>query len=1688
MSAEMGGQQIYFNGINGDSGEYDLPPMTGEELFGFIQGESPAENLNELRFRYRQTTATHLGVKEGIDPTKLEATGWGIIFAHDADPRVKEALSELIDLRREQTGDTFKIYEGPDGFRRGSDAKPKWLARHGAGPGPADPEKVPYYLLLVGSPEAIPYRFQSQLDVQYAVGRIHFDTLQEYANYARSVVDSESGKVRLSRDVAFFGVANVDDRATQLSVKELVEPLRDQLATATGSWTYKSFMREQATKAQLSSLLGGEQTPALLFTASHGMSFPAGSPRQHDHQGALLCQDWPGPDAWRESIPQDFYFAGDDLTSDTNMLGQIAFFFASYSGGTPLNDEFAKQVFRDRSAIAPHPFLAQLPVKMLGLPRGGALAAIGHIERAWSYSFSWPDAGAQTTVYEATMQRLLNGHPVGSAIEYFNERYAEIATLLSDELEELEFGKRADPYEMARLWTANNDARGYAVIGDPAVRLPVVEAGEDGAERPMITVRQITGEIDSTATGQEKAAGETEAVAAEEKEEIGIILFFESEAAGLRDRVLRELDPIGYSIARPQNWSDAKENSDNWLPTITGGENAIFYGVEMEQIAHNIQQAMQKLDPPVHLELFAEGPKWSEGQQSHELNPGDMYILLVGEVFPVEYREQFNISDSANQVLENTMTRLASPNMPLITTGDLLLAGMAYSGTLENAGGTPYFFADYLHQVVPDLNIEDEINQTSSRSRERTLAKLLRQNPVQFSAEMASVLRRAQEYAIKTGNSGQIFARHLLAALLFESPDSPPNDARQWLSEKGISRNALGEAFIAYMQRHAIPLADWNRILLGEATEVSQLIGYSPDNVRQDKDLIGIDRQVTAFARLIAARTVPPPLAIGLFGEWGSGKTFFMRMLRKKIDELAVWASKQKKRQRDLPYYKRIVQIEFNAWQYIEGNLWASLVQHILDNLSIAGQPERSASEKLRDELIEKLGHEEREQKRAKEVEKEACRALIASRRELRKIRRDIQNTSDELAATAAEQAMRNFAIDSLKEPVNELLDQLGLQPVDNSARELELALDEAQDVLVKGRGLLTPLLRAEDRDDRFRRLIAIVFGSLFVGILASFFFTWLNDTFEQQISQTMAALGTSAATLLSTGAAWIRKQASWVNDRLTKIADQRQKLEKAISAELQVKTEEANRLEQRLQTLNVELSAAQRKNEAAQQRVLSARSELARATSASLLEGFVKSRAESNVYRDHLGIPAIIRQDFETISSLMEEENWKLAPQSPDDDKVLWKEKKKYANLEEEEAEEDVRINRIVLYIDDLDRCPPNRVVDVLQAIHLMLAFPLFVVVVGVDARWITRSLETRYRELLHTEDGLGSDLQMEELFGKATTDDYLEKIFQIPYWLRPMDKSAVQNMIRGLLPIREVKTSEQNDLRWPGESETEVDRLEANAGEEEQLKVVDRNGEEELEDSGSQEAEIQANEPEVESEVELDEQELDSEKVEAELSSAEVADELVTEEHNEQILDEVDGEAYLPAEDEDPNPEVLDIGPEERAFIEKLGPLLGRSPRALKRFINVYRLIKAGLTSYQHRLFLREHRVMSNFQAVLLLLAIDTGVPDIGADFFEMLRDEAEKNREILGSRKTDVPSVKLNDFPSLISQLDDVYTSKKGTQDTSFTVRQQEDWSKLKSWLLSVQDNSGMPMEKSMVELVFLDDWARRVARHSFRVNYQ
>lgn len=467
-------EPIHFNGINGDNGAPLTMPLSLEIISRIARGEKIDEkHLEDLKWR-KHSSEKNFAPMEGVDRKSLAESGWGVIFAF-ADPAaaaIREALEKLLRFRREQAGDLYKEYLGSNAYRAG-ESKQRFLARNGAGPGPVNPRELPYYLLIVGDPEHIPFRFQYQLDVQYAVGRLHFENIDDYANYADSVVASESGQIQRSRRAVFLGVQNPDDRATALSAQQLVKPLAEFTALNKPDWTVETFLKEETTKERFEKHLGGSETPAFLFTASHGMGFENGSSRQLRHQGALLCQDWQGPEASEGAISEDLYFSADDIGDDARLNGLIAFHFACYSAGTPALDEFFQRLSDAPTPIAPYNFVARLPQRLLSHPKGGALAVVGHNERAWGCSFIWDQAGQQLQTFESTLKRLLNGHPIGSAFDYFNERYAELASDLYSELDELRYGKTPNDLEIAYMWTASNDARNYTIIGDPAVRLVI---------------------------------------------------------------------------------------------------------------------------------------------------------------------------------------------------------------------------------------------------------------------------------------------------------------------------------------------------------------------------------------------------------------------------------------------------------------------------------------------------------------------------------------------------------------------------------------------------------------------------------------------------------------------------------------------------------------------------------------------------------------------------------------------------------------------------------------------------------------------------------------------------------------------------------------------------------------------------------------------------------------------------------------------------------------------------------------------------------------------------------------------------------------------------------------------------------------------------------------------------------------
>ena len=352
------------SGVDGTTGGYLHPAARPASFAGRGLDHRDAVQAREW---LRRTAGPHLGPRAGVDPRDLSSAGWGVVFSRQADPAVREALAPLLAHRRAQAAARretwYRELAGEDGYQPG-DTKASFLERHGAGgAGPADPRELPYFLLLVGGPEEIPFEFQHQLDVQYAVGRVGFSTPGEYASYAGGVVAAETAAAATAatapagpRRAVLFGVHNPDDLATGRMADCLVRPLAAALAGSRPDHEVETVIGSEATKARLGRLLGGEETPRLLFTACHGMGFPAGHERQRECQGALLCQDWPGPVAWQKPIPEDHYFHAADVGEGARPAGLISFHFACHSAGTPGVDGYGES-----RTLAPADFLRGFP-------------------------------------------------------------------------------------------------------------------------------------------------------------------------------------------------------------------------------------------------------------------------------------------------------------------------------------------------------------------------------------------------------------------------------------------------------------------------------------------------------------------------------------------------------------------------------------------------------------------------------------------------------------------------------------------------------------------------------------------------------------------------------------------------------------------------------------------------------------------------------------------------------------------------------------------------------------------------------------------------------------------------------------------------------------------------------------------------------------------------------------------------------------------------------------------------------------------------------------------------------------------------------------------------------------------------------------------------------------------------------
>ena len=106
-------------------------------------------------------------------------------------------------------------------------------------------------------------------------------------------------------------------------------------------------------------------------------------------------------------------------------------------------------------------------------------------------------------------------------------------------------------------------------------------------------------------------------------------------------------------------------------------------------------------------------------------------------------------------------------------------------------------------------------------------------------------------------------------------------------------------------------------------------------------------------------------------------------------------------------------------------------------------------------------------------------------------------------------------------------------------------------------------------------------------------------------------------------------------------------------------------------------------------------------------------------------------------------------------------------------------RGRRLVVFVDDLDRCLPEKAVEVLEAIKLFLDVPGCVFILGLDQEVIARGIEIKYRELGLSGGASGEDRKRFLIDGTR----YLEKIIQVPFQIPPIERGHMGSFVKELV-----------------------------------------------------------------------------------------------------------------------------------------------------------------------------------------------------------------------------------------------------------------------------------------------------------------
>jgi hypothetical protein len=962
---------------------------------------------------------------------------------------------------------------------------------------------------------------------------------------------------------------------------------------------------------------------------------------------------------------------------------------------------------------------------------------------------------------------------------------------------------------------------------------------------------------------------------------------------------------------------------------------------------------------------------------------------------------KYSFSPTARVVLNKADSLAIESGRQVISTSCLLFA---FS---ETAGDNPDTSSMVRNLLGRTVNYREVYSGFIKARKSRNTGEPIEGVPGLFSPNARAIIEYAAEITRRTEKApAEINPRHLFAALIAAPTGPRQPGARQFLRRQNISLADLTEGFLAFLgpyvtpeneqawldilkvprksdlppsavdsavamdQEHAqaapdhaapeAPTSPLELFISGAPGYTSEFCGIGGNSAVTDN--LGVDDLARTLAELIVLRETRLPLAVGLFGNWGSGKSHFMNLMDRHMKSLAQEASTASTPGSD-KWCRQIVPIYFNAWHYSDSNLWASLVTEIFDKLFDHLRPRKDEFALLQAQL------------------KEAGGVTTLARQEVTAAKAEVESATQALVSArtqraTATQKLRSFAIGmkdflpdiSSEKTRQQVFDFLGV-PADRAT--INDVLEKRKQLSSIG-GKFRELWHRATALEGLAQRFAWFAGGLAAVILMRFVLPGLLHSRSLESALQQLTTWMKAVILFLTGLlAWLTPAIKKVKDILRRV----EAWEKS--------AEDAQANDPHLLVLKSALSAADANAAAAQaalDRAVTSEQQLTIALNElrpeRQLSNFIEGRAKSADYRDQLGLVSVARRDFKALSDIFTdtEELSARKIQSPQDAEGLDK-------LSDS-------IDRVILFIDDLDRCQPEKVVDVLQAVHLLLAYPLFAVVVGVDQRCLRQSLRIRFQGLLtpmekHESAEPSSLVDRDE--PAATPLDYLEKIFHIPFHLPPMTPHGFELLV-------------QNLTERPPKSEPRVQEpLNAN-----EHRDLSRHLDHPVVSPPAQETAPTT--PAVRAAVEIGARAAEP-STPAPSPSAIVAPLSV------------------------PTIGSVPLYAWERHALQHYSGLI-QTPRGAKRFLNTYRLVRAGLTSDEWDSFRELPGGPQEFRIAMLFLAVAAGQPSVARDWFFRLRNKLPSDPQP-------------GDNPRAWAAFSTQYHQIRSDAADQFTLTQQEKW---------------------------------------------